>query len=72
MADILSLHKISQRIPRNFEAQLEVNPKLGIKHVIDTKEEAPTRPLLPGSEKEVKGKKPWKELEELGIVIKVL
>ena len=53
----------------------EVNPKLGIKHVIDTKDKPPcqaeTRPLLPGSEKEVKAKEAWQELVDLGILERV-
>ena len=38
------LDKNSQRIPRNFEAQLEAHPKLGVKHFINNKEKPPTRP----------------------------
>ena len=38
------LDKNSQRIPGNFKAQLEVHPKLGIKHFINNKEEPPTMP----------------------------
>ena len=38
------LDKNSYRIPRYFEAQLEVNPKLDIKHFINNKEKPPTRP----------------------------
>ena len=68
--------KLIQKYPSILKPNFkEVNPKLGIKHVIDTGEEPPckakTRPLLPGSEKEVKGKKAWDELVELGIVEKV-
>ena len=68
-----------QKILDNYPEILKVNfhkiPKHNIIHTIDTGDSKPCkakpRPVLPGTPKYIAGEKPWKELEELGIIQKV-
>ena len=50
-------------------------PAHNVVHVIDTLDSEPCkaklRPIMPGTEKAIKGKKSWSELEALGIVERV-
>ena len=65
------VQKYKEVLQPNFK---EAKTKHGIEHAIKTKGPpctAKTRPILPGSQKDIEGHKAWQELVDLGIVEKV-